>query len=55
VLLDAGERVQALAGNPTAEAIARMIYDYVAGKGYPVCEVTVWETETSRASYSRER
>ena len=54
LLRDAGERVRTLNENPTAEAIARMIYDYVAGKGYPVSEVTVWETETSRASYSRE-
>jgi 6-pyruvoyltetrahydropterin/6-carboxytetrahydropterin synthase len=55
VLQDAGERVKALSDNPTAETIARMIYDYLTGKGYPVSEVTVWETETSRASYSRER
>jgi len=55
VLQDAGERVTALAGNPTAETIACMIYEYVAGKGYPVIEVAVWETETSRASYSAER
>ena len=55
VLLDAGERVKALSGNPTAEAIARMLYEYVAAKGYPVVEVTVWETESSRASYFRER
>jgi hypothetical protein len=28
-----------------------MIFDYVAGEGYPVTEVAVWETETSRASW----
>jgi 6-pyruvoyltetrahydropterin/6-carboxytetrahydropterin synthase len=37
--------------NPTAEVIARMIYEFVAGKGYPVTGVTLWETETSHASY----
>ncbi|MDH3899552.1 MAG: 6-carboxytetrahydropterin synthase [Gammaproteobacteria bacterium] len=51
VLKGAGERIRAIDCNPTAENIARMIYDYVAGKGYPVTEVTLWETETSRASY----
>ncbi|UCC57162.1 MAG: 6-carboxytetrahydropterin synthase [Gammaproteobacteria bacterium] len=51
LLEGAGERVRAIDCNPTAENIARMIYDYVSGKGYPVTEVAVWETETSRASY----
>jgi 6-pyruvoyltetrahydropterin/6-carboxytetrahydropterin synthase len=51
LLQSAGERVLATEQNPTAEAIARMIYDYVAGKGYPVIEVALWETETSYASY----
>jgi len=30
-----------------------MVYEFVAGKGYPVVEVTLWETETSHASYTR--
>ena len=51
VLLSAGERVHVTEQNPTAEVIARMIYDYVTGKGYPVVEVDLWETETSYASY----
>lgn len=50
-LQDAGERVMITDENPTAEVIARMIFDYVAGNGYPVTEVTLWETETSCASY----
>jgi len=49
----AGERVKVVDCNPTAENIARMIFDYVAEQGYPVTEVTVWETATSRASWSR--
>jgi 6-pyruvoyltetrahydropterin/6-carboxytetrahydropterin synthase len=52
VLQGAGERVRVVDHNPTAENIARMIFEYVAQMGYPVIEVTVWETETSRASYS---
>jgi 6-pyruvoyltetrahydropterin/6-carboxytetrahydropterin synthase len=53
LLQGAGERVKPVDGNPTAEVIARMIYEFVADRGYPVTEVTVWETDTSRASYSR--
>ena len=51
VLQSAGERVVVTDENPTAEVIARMIYEFVAGKGYPVTGVTLWETETSFASY----
>ena len=51
VLQNAGERVMVTDENPTAEVIARMIYEFVAGKGYPVTGVTLWETETSHASY----
>ncbi len=51
VLSEAGERVRVTDENPTAEVIARMIFEYVAGKGYPVTGVTLWETETSYASY----
>ena len=53
VLQHAGERVRVTDFNPTAENIARMIYDYIAGQGYPVVDVTLWETETSQASYRR--
>jgi 6-pyruvoyltetrahydropterin/6-carboxytetrahydropterin synthase len=53
VLQGAGERVRAVDHNPTAENIARMIFDFVADTGYPVVDVTVWETDTSHASYSR--
>ena len=53
VLQQAGERVRVTDFNPTAENIARMIYDYVAGQGYPVVDVTLWETATSQASYRR--
>jgi len=51
VLQAAGERVRITDGNPTAENIARMIFEYVSGQGYPVTEVTVWETATSRATW----
>jgi len=37
--------------NPTAENIAKLIYDYAASQGMTVSEVRLWETETSFASY----
>jgi 6-pyruvoyltetrahydropterin/6-carboxytetrahydropterin synthase len=52
VLQASGERVMATEENPTAEVLARMIYEYVAAKGFPVTDVKLWETETSYASYS---
>ncbi|MGB5539923.1 MAG: 6-carboxytetrahydropterin synthase [Gammaproteobacteria bacterium] len=51
LLQDAGERVRATDENPTAEVIARMIFEYLAGRGFPVVEVALWETDTSHASY----
>jgi 6-pyruvoyltetrahydropterin/6-carboxytetrahydropterin synthase len=53
VLQGAGERVRVVEHNPTAEHIARLIFDFVAGRGYPVVDVTVWETDTSHAGYFR--
>jgi 6-pyruvoyltetrahydropterin/6-carboxytetrahydropterin synthase len=37
--------------NPTAENIARVIYDQAVHVGLPVCEVTLWETANSSATY----
>ena len=53
ILRERGELHYALDSNPTAEAIAKLIYDYAAAKGFPVSEVRVWETDTSVASYRR--
>ncbi len=41
--------------NPTAENIAKLIYDYAVSQGLPVSEVRLWETATSFASYSGEK
>lgn len=46
-----GEPVFVMDVNPTAENIARIIYDYTAGQGFPVVEVQLWETATCLASY----
>jgi 6-pyruvoyltetrahydropterin/6-carboxytetrahydropterin synthase len=37
--------------NPTAENIAKMIFERVQSQGLPVVEVVLWETETSFATY----
>src|SRR5437899_2508907 len=46
-----GEKVCVVDVNPTAENIAKMIFDYTKAQGFPVVEVTLWETESSCATY----
>ncbi len=48
-----GEPVHVLDVNPTAENIARLIFDYAASQGFPVVEVKLWETDSCCATYSR--
>ena len=55
LLRQLGEPVYPLPVNPTAENIARLIYDYTAAQGFPVVEVTLWETDDSFATYSGAR
>jgi len=49
----AGEPIFVLASNPTAENIARLIYETAQAKGLPVTSVTLWETPNSFATYSK--
>jgi 6-pyruvoyltetrahydropterin/6-carboxytetrahydropterin synthase len=37
--------------NPTAENIARLIFEYAKEQGFPVVEVVLWETRNSKAAY----
>jgi N-acetylglucosamine-6-phosphate deacetylase len=46
-----GEPVYLLDSNPTAERIARLIFDHTSEQGFPVVSVRVWETPTSCAEY----
>lgn len=46
-----GEPVFLLDDNPTAENIAKLIYDFTASQGFPVLEVKLWETDDSFAVY----
>jgi 6-pyruvoyltetrahydropterin/6-carboxytetrahydropterin synthase len=47
-----GEPMYLLDSNPTAERIARLIYDVSREQGLPVTRVTLWETPTSWATYA---
>jgi len=47
-----GEPVVTMDQNPTAENLARMIFDFVKAKGLPIASVQVWETPSSCAEYS---
>jgi 6-pyruvoyltetrahydropterin/6-carboxytetrahydropterin synthase len=46
-----GEPYFVMDANPTAENIARLIFDRAAAFDLPVIEVTLWETDTSYATY----
>jgi 6-pyruvoyltetrahydropterin/6-carboxytetrahydropterin synthase len=52
VLRQMGDPVLAIDDHPTTENLAKLIFDYVEGEGYPVVEVTLWETPTSYATYT---
>ena len=51
MLEKAGEPVYRMDTNPTAENIAKLIYDTAQAKGLPVSSVTLWETPNSFATY----
>ena len=54
-LKKAGEPFFVMEENPTAEAIAKLIFDYTASEGFPVSAVRLWETDRSVATYERKR
>jgi len=51
MLQEAGERVFVTDFNPTAENIARLLFDVAQQAGFPVVEVTLWETDSACAVY----
>ncbi|MBM79752.1 MAG: 6-pyruvoyl tetrahydrobiopterin synthase [Planctomycetaceae bacterium] len=53
-LQELGERVYIIPENPTAENIAKLIYDYTLEQGFPVREVSLWETPNAFATYCGE-
>jgi len=46
-----GEPFYVFDDNPTAENIARKIFQVAKQKGLPVTQVTLWETDKSSATY----
>lgn len=53
ILKEKAERFYTMDSNPTAESIARLIFDFAASKHYPVSRVTLWETDSSSATYTK--
>lgn len=52
VLSDMNEPFMVMEDNPTAENIAKLIFDYTRSKGFSVVSVRLWETPTSVAVYT---
>ncbi len=52
VLQEMGEPLFLIDSNPTAENIAKVIYDYAVSREYPVVEVRLWETPNCYATYA---
>lgn len=46
-----GEPLHVIPVNPTAENIAKLIFDQAQRQGFPVVEVALWETPNSFATY----
>lgn len=51
VLEQMGEPLFLMDENPTAENIAKLIYDYTSARGFPVVSVMLWETPNCSAAY----
>ena len=51
ILQDLGEPVFICESNPTAEHIARLIFQHATTEGLPVTRVKMWETPSSFAEY----
>src|SRR4051812_13887927 len=52
ILQQQNGRVFVMDANPTAENIARLIFDRTVAAGLPVLEVVLWETDRCHASYT---
>lgn len=51
LLQQLGEPFYLLDVNPTAENLAKLIFDQARRLGFPVAEVSLWETPNSYATY----
>ena len=55
LLREHDEAVLTLPVEPTAENLAKMIYEQAEAFGLPVYAISVWETEKCAAKYQKER
>ena len=55
LLQGVGEPVFLMDENPTAENIAKLIFDFTANAGFPIIEARLWETPNCFATYARPR
>lgn len=53
ILKKTGESIVVIEENPTAEVLAKWIFEEAQKKKLPVTKITLWETETSAATYSK--
>lgn len=51
ILQEAGESLRIMKNNPTAENIAKFVFDALKSKDLPIVAVRIWESDTSRAEY----
>ena len=51
ILKKLGEPYFEMKENPTAEALAKLVFDYAKSKKLPISKVTFWETTSSSATY----
>ncbi len=51
-LQELGEPYFAMEDNPTAEALAKLIFHQAKSQKLPIMKITFWETASSSASYS---
>ena len=54
LLKQKNERFYLMRDNPTAEAIAKLIFEYARSRDLPVTRVTLWENASSFATYRPE-
>jgi 6-pyruvoyltetrahydropterin/6-carboxytetrahydropterin synthase len=51
ILEKMGEPLFLMEENPTAENIARLIFEFTASRGFPIVECQLWETPRCYATY----
>jgi 6-pyruvoyltetrahydropterin/6-carboxytetrahydropterin synthase len=52
VLQKLGEPLHLIDANPTAENIAKLIFEFTSAPGFPVVETHLWETPRCYATYT---